>query len=178
MRDLDAWVEPTTRGDPQSPLRGTCKSTPRLAKELLARGHPVSQRTVCDVLAELDYSLQATRKTREGGQQADRDAQFSHIAATAAPYQTAGDPVVAVDTKKKERVGDFKKGGREWQPKGRPGDVRVYDVIDPQLGTVAPYGVYDMGANQGWVSMGITHDTATFAVESIDSVVARDGPTP
>lgn len=167
MRDLDALVEPTTRGDPQSPLRWTCKSTPRLAKELVAQGHPVSQRTVCDLLAELDYSLQATRKTHEGGQQADRDAQFSHIAATAAHYQTAGDPVVSVDTKKKELVGDFKNGGREWQPKGRPEDVRVYDFIDPQLGKVAPYGVYDVGANQGWVSVGITHDTATFAVESI-----------
>ena len=167
LRDLDALVEPTTRGDPQSPLRWTCKSTPRLAKELVAQGHPVSQRTVCDLLAELDYSLQATRKTHEGGHQADRDAQFSHIAATAAQYQTAGDPVVSVDTKKKELVGDFKNNGREWQPKGRPEDVRVYDFIDPQLGKVAPYGVYDVGANQGWVSVGITHDTATFAVESI-----------
>ena len=167
LRDLDALVEPTTRGDPQSPLRWTCKSTPRLAKELVAQGHPVSQRTVCDLLAELDYSLQATRKTHEGGHQADRDAQFSHIAATAAQYQTAGDPVVSVDTKKKELVGDFKNHGREWQPKGRPEDVRVYDFIDPQLGKVAPYGVYDVGANQGWVSVGITHDTATFAVESI-----------
>lgn len=167
LRDLDALVEPTTRGDPQSPLRWTCKSTPRLAKELVAQGHPVSQRTVCDLLTALDYSLQATRKTREGGQQADRDAQFSHIAATAAQYQTAGDPVVSVDTQKKELVGDFKKGGREWQPQGRPEDVRVYDFIDPQLGKVAPYGVYDVGANQGWVSVGITHDTATFAVESI-----------
>ena len=167
LRDLDALVEPTTRGDPQSPLRWTCKSTPRLAKELVAQGHPVSQRTVCDLLAELDYSLQATRKTHEGGHQADRDAQFSHIAATAAQYQTAGDPVVSVDTKKKELVGDFKNHGREWQPKGRPEDVRVYDFIDPQLGKVAPYGVYDVGANQGWVSVGITHDTATFAVESL-----------
>lgn len=167
LRDLDALVEPTTRGDPQSPLRWTCKSTPRLAKELVAQGHPVSQRIVCDLLAELDYSLQATRKTHEGGHQADRDAQFSHIAATAAQYQTAGDPVVSVDTKKKELVGDFKNNGREGQPKGRPEDVRVHDFIDPQLGKVAPYGVYDVGANQGWVSVGITHDTATFAVESI-----------
>lgn len=138
LRDLDALVEPTTRGDPQSPLRWTCKSTPRLAKEWVAQGHPVSQRTVCDLLAELDYSLQATRKTHEGGYQADRDAQFSHIAATAAQYQTAGDPVVSVDTKKKELVGDFKNHGREWQPKGRPEDVRVYDFIDPQRGKVAP----------------------------------------
>ena len=167
LRDLDALVEPTTRGDPQSPLRWTCKSTPRLAKELVAQGHPVSQRTVCDLLAALGYSLQATRETHEGGHQADRDAQFSHIAATAAQYQTAGDPVVSVDTKKKELVGDFRNHGREWQPKGRPEDVRVHDFIDPQLGKVAPYGVYDVGANQGWVSVGITHDTATFAVESI-----------
>lgn len=167
LRDLDALVEPTTRGDPQSPLRWTCKSTPRLAKELVAQGHPVSQRTVCDLLAALGYSLQATRKAHEGGHQADRDAQFSHIAATAAQYQTAGDPVVSVDTKKKELVGDFRNHGREWQPKGRPEDVRVHDFIDPQLGKVAPYGVYDVGANQGWVSVGITHDTATFAVESI-----------
>ena len=167
LRDLDALVEPTTRGDPQSPLRWTCKSTPRLAKELVAQGHPVSQRTVCDLLAQLDYSLQATRKIHKGKRQADRDAQFSHIAAVAAQYQAAGDPVVSVDTKKKELIGDFKHGGREWQPKGHPEGVRVYDFIDPQLGKVAPYGVYDVGANQGWVSVGITHDTAAFAVESI-----------
>jgi len=167
LRDLDALVEPTTRGDPQSPLRWTCKSTPRLAKELVERGHRVSQRSVCDLLAQLDYSLQAPRKLREGGSQADRDAQFNHIAALAAQYQAAGDPVVSVDTKKKELIGDFKNGGREWQPKGTPEAVRVYDFIDPQLGKVAPYGVYDVAANQGWVSVGITHDTAEFAVESI-----------
>lgn len=167
LRDLDALVEPTTRGDPRSPLRWTCKSTPRLARELVAQGHQVSQRTVCDLLAQLDYSLQATRKIHEGGRQTDRDAQFSHIAAVAAQYQAAGDPVVSVDTKKKELVGDFKNSGREWQPKGRPEGVRVYDFIDPQRGKVAPYGVYDVGANQGWVSVGITHDTAAFAVESI-----------
>ena len=167
LRDLDALVEPTTRGDPQSPLRWTCKSTPRLVQELMARGHQVSQRSVCDLLAQLDYSLQATRKINEGGKHADRDAQFSHIAAMAAHYHAAGDPVVSVDTKKKELIGDFKNGGREWQPKGTPEAVRVYDFIDPELGKVAPYGVYDVGANQGWVSIGITHDTAEFAVESI-----------
>lgn len=167
LRDLDALVEPTTRGDPQSPLRWTCKSTPHLARELVARGHTVSQRSICDLLAQLDYSLQATRKIREGGKQADRDAQFSHIATRAAQYQAAGDPVVSVDTKKKELIGDFKNSGREWQPKGNPEEVRVYDFIDPALGKVAPYGVYDVGANQGWVSVGITHDTAEFAVESI-----------
>ena len=167
LRDLDTLVEPTTRGDPQSPLRWTCKSTPRLAKELVARGHAISQRSVCDVLAQLDYSLQAPRKIREGGNHADRDARFGHIAAMAAQYQAAGDPVVSVDTKKKELIGDFKNGGREWQPQGTPEAVRVYDFIDPELGKVAPYGVDDAGATQGWVSVGITHDTAEFAVESI-----------
>jgi len=167
LRDLDALVEPTARGDPQSPLRWTCKSTPRLAKELVEQGHAVSQRSVCDLLAELDYSLQSTRKTREGGQHPDRDAQFQHIARMAAQYQAAGDPVISVDTKKKEPVGDFKNGGREWHRKGEPEQVRVHDFIDPDLGKVAPYGVYDVAANQGWVSVGIDHDTAEFAVESI-----------
>jgi hypothetical protein len=167
LSDLDALVEPTARGDPQSPLRWTCKSTPRLAKELAERGHGVSQRSLCDLLAQLGYSLQATRKTREGGKQPDRDAQFSYIAAMAAQYQATGEPVICVDTKKKELIGDFKNGGREWQPKGAPEAARVYDFIDPVLGKVAPYGVYDVGANQGWVSVGITHDTAEFAVQSI-----------
>jgi transposase len=167
LRDLDALVEPTARGDPQSPLRWTCKSTPRLAQELAEQGHAVSQRSVCDLLAQLDYSLQSTRKTREGGQHPDRDAQFEHIASTAAQYQAAGDPVISVDTKKKELVGDFKNGGREWRPKGDPEQVRVHDFIDRELGKVAPYGVYDVAANQGWVSVGIDHDTAEFAVESI-----------
>ncbi len=167
LQDLDALVEPTARGDPQSPLRWTCKSTPRLAAELAALGHPASQRSVCDLLKQLDYSLQSPRKTREGRQHPDRDAQFSHIARMAAHYQRTGDPVISVDTKKKELVGDFKNGGREWQPKGEPEQVRVHDFIDPQLGKVAPYGVYDVAANPGWVSVGIDHDTAEFAVESI-----------
>src|SRR5271165_3897208 len=167
LRDLDALVEPTARGDRQSPLRWTCKSTPRLAQELAEQGHQVSQRSVCDLLAQLNYSLQSTRKTREGGQHPDRDAQFNHIARTAAQYQAAGDPVISVDTKKKELIGDFKNGGREWRPKGDPEQVRVHDFIDPELGKVAPYGVYDVAANQGWVSVGIDHDTAEFAVESI-----------
>ena len=167
LRDLDALVEPTARGDPQSPLRWTCKSTPRLAKELAAQGHQVSQRTICDLLGQLDYSLQSTRKTREGGKHPDRDAQFSHIADLAAQYQAAGDPVISVDTKKKELIGDFNNGGEEWHRKGEPEAVRVYDFIDPKLGKVAPYGVYDVTANQGWVSVGIDHDTAEFAVESI-----------
>jgi hypothetical protein len=167
LSDLDALVEPTTRGDPRSPLRWTCKSTPRLAREWAQRGHTVSQRSVCTLLAQLDYSLQATRKTREGGKQPDRDAQFSHIAARVAQYQMAGEPVISVDTKKKEAIGDFKNGGREWQLKGAPESVRVYDFIDPVLGKVTPYGVYDVGAHQGWVSVGITHDTAECAVETI-----------
>lgn len=167
LQDLDALVEPVTRGDPQSPLRWTCKSTPRLAKELVEKGHQVSQRTVCDLLEQLEYSLQSTRKTREGNQHPDRDAQFSHIAAMAAEYQMAGDPVISVDTKKKELIGDFKNGGQEWQPKGNPEEVRVHDFIDRELGKVAPYGVYDVAANRGWVSVGINHDTAEFAVESI-----------
>ena len=167
LRDLDALVEPTARGDPQSPLRWTCKSTPRLAKELAAQGHQVSRRSVWDLLAHLGYSLQATRKTREGGQHADRDAQFNHVAYRAAQYQAAGDPVISVDTRKKELIGAFKNGGQEWQPKGQPEDVRVYDFLDPDLGKVAPYGVYDVAANQGRVSVGIDHDTAEFAVESI-----------
>src|ERR1700741_5114331 len=167
LRDLDALVEPTARGDPMSPLRWTCKSTPRLAQDLTKRGHEVSQRSVCDLLAQLDYRLQSTRKTREGGQHPDRDAQFQHIATMAAQYQAAGDAVVSVDNKKKELIGDFKNGGREWQPKGRPEQVRVHDFVDPELGKVAPYGVYDVAANQGWVSVGIDHDTAEFAVESI-----------
>jgi transposase len=167
LRDLDALVEPSTRGDPQSPLRWTCKSTPRLAKELEAKGHSVSQRSVCDLLAQLGYSLQATRKIREGGHHDDRDAQFAYIAAMVAQYQSAGEPVISVDTKKKELIGDFKNSGQEWQPKGSPEPVRVYDFIDPMLGKVAPYGVYDVSANQGWVSVGITHDTAEFAVATI-----------
>ena len=167
LRDLDALVEPTARGDPQSPLRWTCKSTPRLARELAAQGHPVSQRTICDLLGQLDYSLQSTRKTREGGKHPDRDAQFSHIADLAAQYQKTGDPVISVDTKKKELIGDFKNGGGEWHRKGEPEAVRVYDFIDPNLGKVVPYGVYDVTANQGWLSVGIDHDTAEFAVESI-----------
>jgi len=167
LSDLDTLVEPASRGDPMSPLRWTCKSTPRLAKELKEQGHSVCQRTVCSLLGQLGYSLQSTRKTKEGGKNPDRDQQFRHIAGKVAEYQKAGDPVVSVDTKKKELVGDFKNGGREWRPKGEPEEVRVYDFIDKELGKVAPYGVYDVTANQGWVSVGIDHDTAEFAVESI-----------
>ena len=167
MRDLEALVEPLTRGDPESPLRWTCKSTTKLAAELQTQGHQVSQRTVCELLHRLDYSLQATRKTREGAQHPDRNAQFVHIAQLVREFQQAGQPVISVDTKKKELVGDFANRGREWQPKGQPVPVWVHDFVDPALGKVSPYGVYDVAANEGWVSVGIDHDTAEFAVESI-----------
>ena len=167
LADLDALVEPTSRGDPMSPLRWTCKSTTRLAEELARLGHQVSQRTVCDLLAQMNYSLQSVRKTREGALHPDRDAQFQYIAQMVAKYQSQRQPVISVDTKKKELIGDFKNAGKEWQPAGRPEQVRVHDFIDTELGKVAPYGVYDLTANQGWVSVGIDHDTAEFAVQSI-----------
>ena len=164
---LDALVEPTSRGDPMSPLRWTCKSTYLLSDELKRQGYAVSQRTICDLLEQLGFSLQSTRKTREGGKHADRDAQFAHIAHMVTAYQTSGDPVISVDTKKKELIGDFKNGGKEWQPTGTPEEVRVYDFIDAALGKVAPYGIYDLTTNTGWVNVGIDHDTAEFAVASI-----------
>ena len=167
LADLDALVEPTCRGDPMSPLRWTCKSTTRLAAELATSGHRVSQRTVCDLLAQLNYSLQSVRKTREGGQHPDRDAQFQYIATMVTKFQRQRQPVISVDTKKKELIGGFKNAGREWQPQGKPEHVRVHDFIDDELGKVAPYGVYDVTANVGWVSVGIDHDTAEFAVHSI-----------
>ena len=167
LADLDALVEPTSRGDPMSPLRWTCKSTTRLAEELSRQGHQVSQRTVCDLLARLNYSLQSVRKTREGAMHPDRDEQFQYIAKTVASYQRQRQPVISVDTKKKELIGDFKNAGKEWQPAGQPEQVRVHDFIDTELGKVAPYGVYDLKANVGWVSVGIDHDTAEFAVQSI-----------
>ena len=165
--DLDALVEPTSRGDPKSALRWTCKSTTRLAEELGRMGHQVSRSTVCDLLAQMGYSLQSVRKTREGTQHSDRDAQFRYIADMVAQYQRQRQPVISVDTKKKEMVGDFKNAGREWQPKGQPEPVRVHDFIDPELGKIAPYGVYDVTANEGWVRVGINHDTAEFAVQTI-----------
>ena len=164
---LDALVEPTSRGDPMSPLRWTCKGTTRLAQELNLMGHAVSQRTVCDLLAQMNYSLQSTRKTREGSHHPDRDAQFHHIAQTVAQFQRQQQPVISVDTKKKELIGDFKNAGREWQPAGQPEQVRVHDFIDADLGKVNPYGVYDLTANEGWVSVGIDHDTGEFAVQTI-----------
>lgn len=164
---LEALVEPSTRGDPQSPLRWTCKSTRKLADELKRQHHPASPNTVAALLKEAGYSLQANRKTREGGTHPDRDAQFQFLNTTVREFLERGDPAISVDTKKKELVGDFKNGGREWRPKGEPEQVRVHDFIDKELGKAIPYGVYDILNNQGWVSVGIDHDTAQFAANSI-----------
>jgi transposase len=167
LHDLDALVDPVTRGDPNSPLRWTCKSTVQLAKELQARGHAVSQDTVGRLLHQLDFSLQALRKTREGADHPDRDAQFHYIARKVRQFQRRGQPAISVDTKKKELVGLFKNAGREWQPKGEPEDVNVYDFPRLAEGKAIPYGVYDLAQNEGWVSVGTDHDTAAFAVAAI-----------
>src|SRR5438093_506150 len=166
-RDLEALVDPTTRGDPQSPLRWTCKSTRNLAEALAGRGHPVSHQTVARLLQEMDYSLQVNRKTKEGASHRDRNAQFEYIAQQVRAFQRRCQPVVSVDTKKKELVGDFKNGGQEWQPEGEPEEVRCKAVKDKELGKVAPYGVYDLTTNAGWVSVGVDHDTAQFAAETL-----------
>jgi hypothetical protein len=167
LTDLEALVEPVTRGDPQSPLRWTCKSLQKLAAELRTLGHRISHETVRQLLQQLDYRLQATRKTREGSAHPDRNAQFEYINAQAEAFHAAGEPVISVDTKKKELVGDFKNGGREWRPTGEPEAVRVHDFPDKELGKAIPYGVYDLGENAGWVSVGTDHDTAAFVVHSI-----------
>lgn len=169
LEDLDRLVDPVTRGDPESPLRWTCKSVRRLAEELQQEGHAVSYQTVAELLHALDYSLQANQKTLEGSQHADRDEQFEYINRKARRYLKQGEPVISVDTKKKELVGDFKNAGREWELTGQPEEVRVHDfeIREPDKGKVAPYGVYDLGRNVGWVSVGVDHDTAAFAVESI-----------
>lgn len=167
IHDLEQLVEPVSRGDPESPLRWTCKSVRKLADELNQQGHQVSHRLVAELLQELGYSLQANRKTREGASHPDRNAQFEHINAEVQASQNAGQPVISVDTKKKELVGDFKNGGRELRPQGAPETVRVHDFVIPELGKATPYGVYDVTHNLGWVNVGIDHDTASFAVESI-----------
>ena len=167
LADLDRLLDPATRGDPMSPLRWTCKSTPKLAAELQAQGHAVSQSTVWRLLDELDYSMQSNRKTREGTGHADRNAQFEFIDRSAKDFLGRGLPVISVDTKKKELVGPYKNGGQEWEKKGKPKEVNMHDFPDKKLGKVSPYGVYDVGRNEGWMSVGLTHDTAEFAAESI-----------
>ncbi len=164
---LDGLVEPTSRGDPESPLRWTIKSTRTLAEELARQTHPVSHSTVATLLDEAGYSLQGNRKTHEGASHPDRNAQFEHLSAEVARFLNRGQPAISVDTKKKELVGDFKNGGRDWRPQGQPEEVRVHDFRDPLLGKAIPYGVYDIFNNQGWVSIGIDHDTAAFAVNTI-----------
>jgi Rhodopirellula transposase DDE domain len=164
---LEALVEPTARGDPRSPLRWTCKSTRRLAAELTRQGHRLSHTKVAQLLEGLGYSLQGLRKTKEGATHPDRNAQFAYINEQVQAFQRRGQPVVSVDTKKKELVGAFAHGGREYQPKGHPEKVRVYDFVDKALGKAIPYGIYDLTANCGWVSVGLDHDTAQFAVATL-----------
>jgi hypothetical protein len=167
IEDLEALVEPATRGDPQSPLRWTSKSTRKLAVELNRQGHRVSHVSVAALLHDLDYSLQANRKTREGKGHPDRDAQFRYIDKQVRFFQKEGQPVISVDSKKRELIGDYKNSGQEWQPSGRPEKVKVHDFPDKQLGKVTPGGVYDLTMNDGWVSVGIDHNTAQFAAETI-----------
>jgi hypothetical protein len=164
---LDALVEPTARGDPESPLRWTCKGVRRLATELRNQKFRIGRQKVSELLRELGYRLQANRKTREGSRHPDRNAQFEYIAGRVYRFQRQGQPVISVDTKKKELVGDFKNGGREWHPRGQPEEVRVHDFMDKTLGKAIPYGVYDLTVNAGWVSVGTDHDTAEFAVETV-----------
>lgn len=167
LQDLEALVEPVTRGDPESPLRWTCKSLRTLARALRDHGHAVSHDLVGRLLEDLGYSLQANRKTSEGAAHPDRNAQFEYINHTVKAFQVAGQPVISVDTKKKELVGPFKNSGRAYRPTGEPIPVRVHDFIIPELGRATPYGVYDLTRNTAWVSVGTDHDTAAFAVESI-----------
>ena len=169
LSDLGKIVDPSTRGDPLSPLQWTTKSLSKLAAALQAMGHDIGRDVVGKLLKRLGYSLQANRKTREGSHHVDRDAQFQNIARTVQRAIDANQPAISVDTKKKELVGAFKNGGREWRPAGSPETVRVHDFVDPALGRASPYGVYDMAADTGWVSVGIDHDTAAFAVNAIRS---------
>lgn len=164
---LEALIEPLTRGDPQSPLRWTCKSTRRLADELTRQKHGVGPRTVAALLRDAGYSLQANRKTREGASHPDRNAQFEYLNSLVRRFLDRGRPAISVDAKKKELLGDFRNAGREWRRQGSPEEVRVHDFQDKILGKAIPYGVYDILNNQGWVSVGIDHDTAQFAVQSI-----------
>ncbi len=167
LDDLLALVCPSERGDPMSPLRWTCKGLRRLAAELGARGHKISHTVVGELLKQQKFSLQANRKTREGDSHPDRDAQFAHISASVACALAERQPVISVDTKKKELVGDFKNAGREWRRRGEPEEVRVHDFLIKELGRAVPYGIYDLAANAGWVSVGMDHDTSAFAVQTI-----------
>jgi hypothetical protein len=167
IADLEALVEPATRGDPQSSLRWTSKSTRKLADELNSQGHQVSHVTVAALLDDLDYSLQANRKTQEGKGHPDRDAQFQYIDKQVRVFQKEGQPVISVDSKKRELIGNYKNSGQEWRPRGTPEKVKVHDYPDKQLGKVTPGGVYDLTLNDGWVSVGIDHNTAQFAAETI-----------
>ncbi len=169
LNDLRSLVEPDTRGDPQSSLLWTCKSLTKLSRGLREMGHKIGRTLVGELLHKLEYSLQGNRKTLEGSKHPDRDAQFRYINDCVNKALAAGAPAISVDTKKKELVGDFRNGGREWRPKGSPEDVRVHDFVIPELGRAAPYGVYDIAANAGWVSVGIDHDTGAFAVNAIRS---------
>lgn len=167
IRMLDSLVDPSSRGDPMSPLRWTCKSTRKLAQELALRGHAISHAMVGQLLRGLDYSLQSARKRMEGTSHPDRDAQFTFINSRVIEFQKRDQPVISVDTKKKELIGRFSNGGREYQPKGIPEEVETYDFPSLANGKGIPYGVYDMTKNQGWVSVGTDHDTAQFAVHTI-----------
>lgn len=165
--DLESLVEPLTRGDPESPLRWTCKSTRKLAEELNRHGHRIGDRKVADLLHGLHYSLQANAKTREGSSHPDRNAQFEYINILAQAFQKRNQPVISVDAKKKELVGNYKNKGAEWNPKGQPEEVQVHDFEDKELGKVTPYGVYDIVKNEGWVTVGTDHDTSDFAIDAI-----------
>ena len=175
LEDLDELVEPTALGDPESPLRWTVKSVRALSAALQAQGHEVSHNLVAELLHELGYSLQANRKTQEGAQHPDRDGQFRHIDGQVRRFHRKGHPAVSVDTKKKELIGNFKNAGREWRPKGTPEAVQVHDFLIPANGKAIPYGVYDLQRNEGWVSVGVDHDTASFAVNAIRSWWKRMG---
>ena len=167
LSDLQLIVEPATRGDPMRVLRWTSKSLRHLSEALKGQGHSVCPHVIADCLRELGYSLQANSKTKEGSSHMDRDAQFQYISDRAKAFLAAAEPVISVDTKKKELVGNFKNNGREWHPKGSPEAVNVHDFVDPKLGRAIPYGIYDIGDNKGWVSVGTDHDTASFAVHAI-----------
>jgi hypothetical protein len=164
---LERLVEPVTRGDPESPLRWTCKSLMQLSRELVGCGYTISHVSVGALLKDLGYSLQGNRKTLEGASHPDRNAQFAFINEKIETALSAGQPVISVDTKKKELVGQYKNGGKEWRPQGQPEAVKVHDFVDAELGRANPYGVYDLGSNSGWVSVGTDHDTASFAVATV-----------